>query len=396
MNKHGSTLGGTLLVAGTSIGGGMLALPVLTSLGGFVPSLLIYVSCWLFMACTGLLFLEVTLWLPGESNIVSMANRTLGLPGKIFAWGLYIFLFYCLTLAYIVGCGDLTVEILGNHISPWVGSAIFLALFGPLVYAGTKVVGKLNVVLMIGLGLSFLIFVALGIKYVDRSLLTYQNWSLALLGLPIAFTSFAYQGIIPTLVHYLDRDVKKIRTAILVGSFIPLLTYTLWQWLILGIVPTNGPHGLAETLKMGETAVYPLKFFIQNPLVYTVGQFFAFFALVTSFFGVTLGLVDFLADGLQVKKTAFSKLYLCLLVFAPPFFIALSHPHIFLQALDFAGGFGCALLLGLLPIAMVWVGRYRLGLTSSYQLPGGKVVLCILFIFVVFELLFEIGSKICR
>src|SRR6202034_2531754 len=106
MKTHGGLLGGSLLVAGTSIGGGMLALPVLTSVGGFVPSLVIYFSCWLFMACTGLLFLEVSLWLHAEANIVSMADRTLGKIGKYAAWGLYLFLFYCLTLAYIVGCGN--------------------------------------------------------------------------------------------------------------------------------------------------------------------------------------------------------------------------------------------------------------------------------------------------
>jgi len=388
MNKSGSTLGGALLVSGTSIGGGMLALPVLTSLGGFVPSLVIYLCCWIFMACTGLLFLEVSLWMPNDSNIITMAQRTLGTAGKIFAWVLYIFLFYCLTLAYIVGCGDLTSELL--ELSPWQGSALFLILFAPFVYAGTRIVGKLNIFLMLGLGISFFIFVILGAGYVKWELLKYRNWNLAILGLPIAFTSFAYQGIIPTLVNYLHHDVKKIRRAILVGSFIPLITYVIWQWLILGIVPTEGPNGLAETLQKGENAVYPLKFFINSPIVYIVGQYFAFFALVTSFFGVTLGLVDFLADGLQVKKTSFSKLYLCALVFIPPFIVALFYPHIFLTALDYAGGFGCALLLGLLPILMVWSGRYYLGLKSEFTFPGGKLALIALLLFVLFELIFEI------
>jgi tyrosine-specific transport protein len=94
MKKNESILSGTLLVAGTSIGGGMLALPVLTSLGGFAPSLVIYFFCWLFMASTGLLFLEISLWMPEEANIVSMAERTLGKVGKFFSWGLYLFLFY--------------------------------------------------------------------------------------------------------------------------------------------------------------------------------------------------------------------------------------------------------------------------------------------------------------
>ncbi|HKZ00308.1 MAG TPA: aromatic amino acid transport family protein, partial [Rhabdochlamydiaceae bacterium] len=58
VHTFGHLLGGILLVAGTSIGVGMLALPVATAAGGFVPSLLIYLICWIFMMCTGLLILE--------------------------------------------------------------------------------------------------------------------------------------------------------------------------------------------------------------------------------------------------------------------------------------------------------------------------------------------------
>lgn len=390
MDHRASTFKGALLVAGTSIGGGMLALPVLTSLGGFIPSLVIYLFCWAFMASTGLLFLEISFWMKKETNIITMAKETLGLPGQVAAWILYLFLFYCLTLAYIVGCGNLVVEIFQNRIPDWAGPLIFLVLFAPLVYAGTRLVSKLNLFLMLGLGITFAMFVFLGWSHVKTSLLKPTNWSLSLLGLPVAFTSFAYQGIIPSLVNYLHHDVHKLRKAILLGSFIPFITYVIWQWLILGIVPTYGPEGLAEALNRGENAVQPLKYFIDNPIVYTVAQYFAFFALVTSFFGVTLGLVDFLSDGLNIKKTAISKLFLCALVFIPPLIIALLYPHVFLIALDYAGGIGCAILLGLLPIMMVWSGRYYLNWKGEYTLPGGKTLLILLASFVFFELICEV------
>ena len=105
-NHKSSVLAGSLLVAGTSIGGGMLALPVLTAYAGFLPSAVIFFLCWLFMASTGLLFLEVSQWMQRDANIVSMAESTLGKVGKYFAWVVYLFLFYCLTVAYMVGCGN--------------------------------------------------------------------------------------------------------------------------------------------------------------------------------------------------------------------------------------------------------------------------------------------------
>lgn len=394
--QKGSVLGGSLLVAGTSIGGGMLALPVLTSLAGFMPSLVVYFFCWIFMASTGLLFLEISQWIKGEANILSMAEHTLGKTGKYFAWVIYLFLFYCLTVAYMVGCGNIFVELFQSSIPDWLGPIAFVILFSPLILISTAWASHMNIWLVAGLALSYFGFVFLGCQYVKPHLLDYSNYSHSLKVLPIAFTSFAYQGIIPTLASYMHHDAKSIRRAILIGSFIPLLAYVVWQWLILGIVPIEGANGLKEALEAGSNAVQPLKYFINSGAVYGLGQAFAFFALVTSFLGVALGLRDFLADGLRIEKDIRGKLLLALLVFLPPLFIAVSYPHVFLIALDYAGGFGCALLLGLLPILMTWKGRYSLELPYQPQLWGGKLLLLLLGSFVTVELLGEFKLLLVR
>ncbi len=396
MHYKGSLLGGSLLVAGTSIGGGMLALPVLTSLAGFMPSLVIYLFCWLFMASTGLLFLEILQWMKGEANIVSMAERTLGTPGKYLTWMIYLFLFYCLTVAYMVGCGNILVELSQYNLPDWLGPLIFVFLFSPLILISTRWASHLNIWLVAGLAISYFGFVFLGFHYVQPEFLKHEDWSYSLKVLPIAFTSFAYQGIIPTLASFMHHDAKNIRKAILIGSFIPLLAYALWEWLILGIVPLDGQNGLKDALQQGQNAVHPLKFFIYNGAVYWLGQAFAFFALITSFLGVALGLRDFLSDGLNIQKDTKGKILLAFLVLLPPLIIAVSYPHIFLIALDYAGGFGCALLLGLLPIVMTWRGRYALDLPFQPQLPGGKVFLSCLALFVSIELISEFRQLFIR
>lgn len=386
--KAGTLFGGTLLVAGTSIGGGMLALPVLTSLGGFFPAVVIYFLCWLFMACTGLLLMEVYLWMEKDANIISMAKRTLGKTGKYLGWILYLFLFYSLTIAYVSGGGHLVadaINVLFPHmqLSGWLGAVVFVTFFAPFVFIGARAVDRINLLLMTGLVITFLAFVVLGFGFVDNRLLTTANIPLAILATPVVFTSFGFQGMIPTLTNYMQRDPWKTKLVIWWGSAIPLITYIVWEWLILGIVPLDT---LKETLQLGETAVFPLRTILNNTWVYSVGQLFAFFAIVTSFLGVTLGLLDFLADGLKVKKTRVGRLSLCSLIFIPPLAFALTSPRLFLVALDFAGGFGCALLLGLLPIIMVWSGRYILKLKSEYSLPGGKITLSMLSIFVLVEI----------
>lgn len=392
MTTHkGGVVGGSLLIAGTSIGGGMLALPVLTSLGGFYPSLGLFLACWLFMAATGLLILEACLWMDGDTNLVSMAEKTLGLPGKIAAWALYLFLFYTLTIAYVSAGGGLVSDLLGNAVPTWMAMFIFNGVFGSFVFLGARFVDRVNWLMMLGLGLSYIGFVFLGARHVDTDLLQHSNWQLSLLALPVAFTSFGFQGTVPTLVRYMHRDVPKLRLSILIGSFIPLIAYGIWEWLIHGVVPAEGANGLIEAVKNNQTAVVPFKHFIEDTRIVFIAEAFAFFAIVTSFLGVTLGLRDFLADGLQVKKDREGRTLLCAIIFVPPIIIAMGYPDVFLSALGLAGGFGCALLLGLLPILMVWSGRYSLGLRGDHQLSGGKVMLVILALFVAIEVGCEIA-----
>lgn len=393
-HKQGTVLGGALLVAGTTIGGGMLALPVLTSPGGFIPSLCLYAACWLFMTLTGLLFLELSLQMEDGVNIVSMAERTLGKGGKAVAWVLYLFLFYCLTIAYIEGCGDILSTISQGMIPRTIAPLVFLCIFAPFVYLGTRVVSRLNFYFMAALGILYLALVFLGLPEVQIKNLNLRNWNLSLLALPIAFIAFAYQGIIPTLTSYLHHDRKKLTTSIWLGTLTALAIYVIWQWIILGIIPFAGPGGLEEALKEGQSAIYPLRKHLNLPHIYLLGQGFAFFALLTSYFGVSLGLNDFLADGLKIKKTSLQgRLGLLALITIPPLTIALIYPDIFLKALDIAGGYGSALLLGLLPILMV--AKWRAQHPESPRLvKGGMLTLGLMALFVLFEISIELYKLI--
>lgn len=383
----------SLLVAGTAIGAGMLALPIATGSGGFIPACFLFFLCWLFMASTGLCLLEACLWFPRDSNIVTLSTHLLGKKGKIASWVLYIFFFYCLTIAYVAGGGGFLRAVFPSLPAP-LSILCFTAIFSPFIYIGTKAVDRINVLLMVGLIVSFFVFILVGWGHVEFKMLERANWSTILFSLPIAFASFGYQGIVPSLTTYFEGNGKNVRKVILIGSFIPLLVYLVWEALILGIVPLEG----LQVAKIAqETAVSPLKHFVASPYVYAAGQAFAFFALTTSFLGVTLGLFDFLADGLKWEKKGTKKLALFAIVFAPPTVIAMINTKIFITALNYAGGFGSAFLLGLLPVLMVWSGRYHKKLDQKYQiLPGGRKVLIVLILFVVFELFVELVGELSR
>ncbi|MCE5319309.1 MAG: tyrosine transporter, partial [Parachlamydia sp.] len=372
----------SLLVAGCCIGAGMLGLPILSGMAGFQPTLVMFILSWLFMVATGLLLLEVNLWFPDDVSLVTMAGRTLGGLGKAVAWGGFLFLFYALMVAYIAAIGELISDfsLLLFHVQmpSWFGSLIGALLFGIAVYLGTGAVDAWNRYLMIGLVVSYALLLILGSQHVDRELLKHRDWPAVVVVIPAMIISFGYHNLIPTLKTYLEGDLPRLRLTILIGTAIPLIIYLFWEWLILGLIPVEGAGGFREALGQGEMTTRALKNAVGSSWVVDLAHAFAFFAIVTSFLGVALSFVDFLADGFHIKKDARGKALLCGLVLGLPFIFALIYPKIFLTALKYAGSFGAVTLFGLLPAAMAWMGRYRRGIKGVRVLPGGRFSLILI------------------
>jgi tyrosine-specific transport protein len=392
----GQVLGGTLLIAATTIGVGMLGLPIATGSAGFMPSMIIYFLTWGFMLCTGLLFLEICTWMPKEANLITMAHRLLGSVGKGVCWVVYLFLFFTAMIAHVSAGGSTLVDIcLGFHVAVplWLAMVLYVLIFAPVVYLGTRVVNRFNSFMMIGVLITYCLFILLSWGKLDFSLLAFTNWKEAWKAFPVLFTAFTYQLIIPTLMTYMNRNVKKVRLSIILGSSIPLAIYLIWEMVILGIIPACD---LIRAKEAGETAIMPLRSLLGNSWIFVIGNYFAFFVLTTSYIALALAFIDFLADGLGVKKIGMRKLGLCAGIFVPPLIIALVYPGIFIVALEYVGGVSCAFLFGFLPPLMVWIGRYVKKYSGSRDrlLFGGKVVLFILMVFVGLEFVLQIMNKI--
>lgn len=382
--NYGKVLGGILLVSGTTIGAAMLALPVSTGLAGFIPSLVLSICCWLLMTYTAFLILEVNLWVGENTNLITMAKRTLGRWGEVLSWITYLFLLYALTTAYVAGSGPIianTIQSLtGMQIPAYVSSIPLLFLFGFFIYRGTAYVDHLNRVLMIGLAIAFAAMVFLIAPHVNAALLKHADWPFLLIAVSVVATSFGFHIIIPSLTTYLEGDLRKLKLTILIGSAIPVVVYILWEWLALGVIPLEGPNGILEGYVHGTNGAQLASAALHSNILGGFALCFAFFAIVTSFLGVSLSLSDFLADGLKIKKTRTGKLLLCFLTFVPPMIFTLLDPRAFLSALEYAGAFGVMVLLGLLPALMVWYGRYKRGFTSTFKTPGGKPALILVMV----------------
>lgn len=385
VQKAGSTTGAMLLISGCCIGAGMLGLPMMSAEAGFVPSLAMFLVSWLFMMTTALLLLEVNLWFFDEVSLISMAGRTLGTAGKAASWILFTFLFYAIGVAYISGSGELLVsfvnECFATALPNWAGSVAVSLLFGGFVYLGTKAVDLFNRMLMVGLVVTYVLLVSFGAPYVEAANFAQHDWLAAPRVLPILLISFGFHNMIPSLKTYLQGDAARLRRAVVLGSALPLAVYIVWEWLILGLIPMGGSEGLQALASEGEMATYALKMAAGTLWIVNVAQYFAFFAILTSFLGNSLSFVDFLADGLRVKKDKLGTVVLCALVIAPPLLLSAVYTNLFLTALNYAGAFGAVTLFGVIPALMVWSGRYRQNIQGQRMVPGGKSALVAVILF---------------
>ncbi|TXI37806.1 MAG: amino acid transporter [Nitrosomonas sp.] len=393
--QKSSVLSIVCLVAGTCIGGGMLALPVATGVAGFFPSILTMLFCWVAMTASALLLLEASLWMDEGAHIISMSRRFLGNTGRSVAWILYLFICYASVVAYTAGGGAQVTHALQQSfdivLSKAYSCTLFLVVFGATIYLGNTFVGRVNTLLFGGMILAYIALVGLGWDHVQLDLLSFRRWGTAWLAVPLFLTAFSFQTLVPSLTPMLKRDAKALRWAIIGGTTLALAVYVVWEWLVLGIVPVEGPTGLAEALAVGEPATHYLREQVGAGIVYMIAEYFAFFALVTSFLGIAMGLFDFLADGLRIRKDVRGKVILTLLIAVPTLFFAVNFERAFLVALDTSGGYGDSILNGLMPVAMVWIGRYRMGLKSTWSMPGGKVTLLLVGIFFLMAFLLEVG-----
>lgn len=385
----GSVFGSMLLISGSCIGAGMLVLPILTGLAGFIPSLFVTLLGWAFMTYTALLLVEVNGWFYQRVNLISMAERSFGTPGKVVSWILYLFLFYALLVAYISLSGSIFSKLFFST-PQWIASLLFVLIFGGFVYYGTRMVDLANRWLMFGLIFCYFGMVLIGIWKVQGHNLTHISLKYTLVPLSVLVTSFGFHNLLPSITNYMKGDLQRVRIAVLGGSVITLFIYIFWQLFILGIIPYEGKMGIYDSFLNDYSVAISLKKFLSSPFIYSLSEGFALFAIITSFLAQSISLMHFIADGLKVDPDKKYKKGLLGLTLLPPLIFTFVYPKIFFSALSFAGGFCAVILFGILPALMAWVGRYKQKNSTSYHVAGGKLGLVLVISFASFLVIMEI------
>jgi tyrosine-specific transport protein len=253
-------------------------------------------------------------------------------------------------------------------------------------------VDKVNRLLFIGLILCFIWMMGASLPHIETHRLFSLDLSKVLGPMALIFTAFGYHPIIPNIFEYLERDIPRTRVAIVIGSFVPLWVYFLWQLAVVGNVPLEGEMGLLAALAKGEPATMPLSAALQSPSLMNVMALFAMFAILTSFLGTMLSLCEFVADALGWPVNDITRPRIALGLAGPLLILTLIGKNLFLLALGYAG-IWAALLIGCLPIAMAAIVRKRhQDQPRPYLVKGGYGLMALTFTFFLFIALIELCS----
>jgi len=370
------TLGSMLIIAGTSIGAGMLALPIASAGLGFSTAVMMLATIWLLMTYTALLMLEVHQHANTEATLNTLAKSLLGKKGQVVANVSMIFLFYALCAAYISGGGT---QLQGNikslfnmHIAPQVGSVIFAIVIGAIITLGTSTVDKVNRVLFtVKIVVLLSLFYLLTPHIQGNNLLAMPlEQGLIISAIPIIFTAFGFHGSIPSVVRYVGVDIKPLRKIMIFGATLPLCIYLLWQTVSQGVI---NQEVLGSIGGLGEF-IHNVSLKLNSPSVKRFIMLFADLALATSFLGVSLGLFDFLHDALNRSSSKKDRIVTALFTYTPPLGFAIFYPEGFILALGYAA-IALVVLAIFLPVAMVWVQRKQQAVNNSYRVWGGAPAL---------------------
>jgi tyrosine-specific transport protein len=221
-------------LSGTMMGAGILALPFVFSSAGFLSGLF-----WLLLISFLVLFVnlslgEVVLRSSGTHQLVGYARRYLGPVGERFMFFSVLFGMYAALLAFLVGQGSSFSALFPGVFPPLVWGIIF---WFSMLFVLRRGLGGLKsfelygvfVVILIVLGLFFAFS-----SYVD--LYSYVGINEEFFFLPVGIVLFSFLGFasIPEMKRELGSNLRFLRSAIVFGTFVPLVLYVLFTSLFSG------------------------------------------------------------------------------------------------------------------------------------------------------------------
>lgn len=389
--KH-SSFWGIMVIAGTVIGGGMFALPVDLSGAWFFWGAFILIIVWFSMMHSGLLLLEANLNYPIGSSFNTITKDLIGNKWNIVSGFTVAFVLYILTYAYISANGAIISETIsmnmGYRVNPRI-VGICTAIFVASVLWISSLAASRITSLFLGIKIiSFIIVFGSFFFQVDYSILRdtagqAQNnasyFPYIFMALPVCLASFGFHGNIPSLIICYGKRKDKLIKSIVFGSLLALVIYLFWLYCTMGNISRES---FSDIIASGGNVDSLVKSFLgtrQTGIIEFCLLVFSNLAVASSFFGVTLGLFDYLADLFKFDNSALGRFKTVLLTFLPPALLYLIFPNGFIYGIGGAGL--CATIWAvIIPAVLALKARQKFP-NKMFTVWGGVIIPTIVILF---------------
>ncbi|MBA4117387.1 MAG: hypothetical protein C0514_00625 [Candidatus Puniceispirillum sp.] len=371
------------LIVGTSVGAGILALPLSTASCGFWGSLVALVITGAFMTYAALNMLRARLYFAQGADLDTMS---LGLLGARAAWILricYLCLLFALVSMYITVGANWIVELSHKHLGMLVPQAtaqiIFTAVVASIIYSGLGNLAQVNQWITGAKVLFLLLIICVSLPEIKPHNLTAFEPREVPATFSMLLTTFGFSIILPSLATYMEGNKRKLTLALGLGSLIIVLIYALWELVCFGVIGagTQGLEGIAKLQDKGTGVINALTHLVSTPAIQTFGFGIMLTAVVTSFLGVGQCLFSYVMDSLPAHAPRRAPLAI-LLGFIPPLLLIQLYPAGITQLLSLAGIF-VAIVLGVFPNVMVLSRPYRKGQSALKRLDVSACAVSLVF-----------------
>lgn len=344
-------IGSIMLVAGTCIGSGMIALPMLLSKIGIVPSVILMMLVWLLMYASSLTMVELSLQSGKGLPIGALGRKYSGKIAELIGTTSFKILSFALVAVYIHAGSSVIQKMLqfytGISYDFNIVCGIYTLLSFLIFVLPMRYIDHVNRLIFVGLlGVIAVLIIGLCLKaqWFNLPLIAPQSddfsaWHLLI---PVVFGSFGFQGSCHSFVQYCRLDKNLLNKALLWGSFIPLIVYSIWTASSLAVIYQANPEFYADMsagkVDVGDL-VQQLSILAELPSMQLLVWWVSILAILTSLLGVGLGLFDAVKHMLPSNRlaTLSQNILASIITVVPAYCIAVMIPHAFISVLSFAG-----------------------------------------------------------
>lgn len=390
VSDYQSVLTTALLVTGNTVGAGTLVLPELVAKPGFSTSSVLFVGAYLVNLMSGLVLAEVAIQQHEQqpladppSSFREFANASLESP--LLANAISAVALFVNTCAITFSLGRVGVTLADIFAQQHIDHVTMSIIFGILLVAMGATQSRVRISQISSAFVAALFASVVGLllpAHVADPMATFlapgtaMDTTLAVQQVaPILLTTLIFQNVVPPVTRILGYHRRKSVLAIVLGSFLPLLMYLWWSFVVLG--------GGIDTSVGLESPLMTL-FSVAATTGSAIGCTMAVAEELETFLGASSSCKEEEAVSKTTQEDDHNSGY-----GLPTFSIAVAVPlvcslacHEYTDALKLSGGYGIPLLYGAIPVLMLHTQRSKqrdLEGPSSGDggnvLPGGSAAL---------------------